>query len=468
LSSNHPSSGNQSKLTNKPSTARKVNFGYTRQIVFLAIPAIVAAQIDNLVGLIDIFMVGKLGAEAVSAVGISRVIIMVISIMMISVSTGAFAMVAQFIGARSPVEASATAKQSITLMIILSVVMSSVGIFSARWSLQALSLAPEVVELATPYLQVFYGGMVFMAVNYCVTNFFYAAGDMRTPLVINSVISVVKIGASYLLIFGELGFPALGVTGAAVGTILGRLCGVILGLSILYSGRFRVTLLRETSYWLDRALARRILRIGIPSALQGLFRNGSGVVFVKLVALTDASTAALAAFSIGNQVERVLRRTSLAFGTAATCMVGQSIGEGKLDIAESKGITTIIIASGSMILMSMGIALMGHSLMEIFTDVDAVIRIGIVYIYAMAIAEPFMSLAAVSVGGLRGAGETRSALYYTIICQWFIRLPVGYLLAFPLGFGINGLWASLVVFSVLQGLLSFRRFLSGAWKKIQV
>ena len=400
--------------------------------------------------------------------GISRVIAMVITIMMISVTTGTFAMVAQSIGAGSLRQASAAAKQSFTLVGLISIGLSLFGVLVARLSLQALSPDPAIVALGTPYLQVFFAGLVFMTLNFAITSCLHGAGDTRTPLYISLVISAIKILASYLLIFGLWGLPALGVTGAAVGTVIGRLGGVVIGLAALYSGRFKVKLLPGTSYLPEPDLARRILRIGIPSALQGLFRNGSNLVFVKLVALTAASTTAVAAFSIGNQLERVLRRSSLAFGTAATALVGQSLGARQPEEAEQRGWTTILVAMATMVAVGLPVALLARPIMGLFTTAPDVIQIGVIYLYAMVLAEPFMCLAITAGGGLRGAGDTRPGLYYTLIAQWLIRLPAGYLLAFHLGWDINGLWAALVVFSALQGFLTVRKFKKGEWKERRI
>ena len=413
-------------------------------------------------------MVGRLGPEAISAVGISRVIAMVITIMMISVTTGTFAMVAQSIGAGSLRQASAAAKQSFTLVGLISIGLSLFGVLVARLSLQALSPDPAIVALGTPYLQVFFAGLVFMTLNFAITSCLHGAGDTRTPLYISLVISAIKILASYLLIFGLWGLPALGVTGAALGTIIGRFCGVLIGLAALYSGRFKVKLLPGTSYLPDPDLARRILRIGIPSALRRLFRNGSNLVFVKLVALTAASTTAVAAFSIGNQLERVLRRSSLAFGTAATALVGQSLGASQPEEAEQRGWTTMLVATATMVAVGIPVALLARPIMGLFTTAPDVIQIGVIYLYAMVLSEPFMCLAITAGGGLRGAGDTRPGLYYTLIAQWLIRLPVGYLLAFHLGWDIHGLWAALVVFSALQGFLTVWKFKKGEWKERRI
>ena len=198
--------------------------------------------------------------------------------------------------------------------------------------------------------------------------------------------------------------------------------------------------------------------------MQGLFRNGSGVVFVKLVALTLQPAVAVAAYSIGNQVERIMRRTSLSFGTAATTLVGQQLGAGDSDGAERSGWTSILIGSVSIALFGAPLAFFAEDIMRLFTRDLEIIRAGTIYIWAILLAEPLQCIAITAGGGLRGAGDTKPALYYTVIAQWLVRLPVGYTLAFGLGYDIEGLWVSLVAFSSLQGWLTLRKFAQSKWK----
>lgn len=409
-------------------------------------------------------MVSHLGPEAISAVGTARALAMVITIAMLVITTGTFALVAQASGGGDPRSASAAVKQSFTLITALGIGLSLFGIATARIGLEALSLSPQVIDLGVPFLQIYCLSMLFSPLSFTVTTALHGAGDTRTPLLLNIGVSLIKIVSSYLLIYGHWGLPALGISGAAWSMVISRLCAATAGLAILYSGRFAIKLLPDTSYRPDFDLARRIVRIGFPSALQGLFRNSSGVVFIKLVALTTASTTAVAAFSIGNQVERILRHTSLAFGTASTTLTGQSLGAGQTEHAEQSGWTTSLVGVATLVVLGLPIIFFAGPIMEAFTDDPHIVRIGTAYLIAVALAEPFMCLAVASGGGLRGAGDTRPGFYYTAISQWLVRLPVGYLLAFTLGFDTNGLWASVIIFCVVQGFLTMRKFAKGEWK----
>jgi putative MATE family efflux protein len=416
----------------------------------------------------DLYMVSHLGTEAISAVGISRTITNVVVIAMIAVTTGAFTMVAQSIGAGDHVQASSTAKQSFALVGLVSVGLSAVGIAITPIALLFLSPDAQVANLGIPYLWVFFAGLIFMTLNYGIHSCLMGAGDTRTPLYLNLFISAVKLLVSYLLIYGVWGLPKLDIVGAAAGTVAGRIAGLIAGFWVLYSGRYKLTLLPGTSYWPEPDRARRILRIGIPSALQGVFHNSSGLVFLKLLALTQSGTAAVAAFAIGNNMEGILRRSSLSFGTSATTLVGQRIGSGDLAAAERYGWTTLVLGAISIALLGAPIALFAPQIIAVFTDDSLVIAIGVVYLYALVLAEPFMCCAITAGGSLRGAGDTRPALYYTIVAQWLLRLPISYLLAFTLGFDTNGLWAGLIIFSLAQGLLTVRKFKQGHWKTMKI
>jgi putative MATE family efflux protein len=449
-------------------TSRKVDFTLTSQILGLTIPVALTRQLDNLVGMADIFMVGKLGPEAISAVGIARTITGVVFVTVIAVTTGTFTLVAQAIGAKDMKSASSTAKQSFVLLFFISLLLSGLGITVLPFLLRALSLPPDVIALCTVYLNIFFLGSPFMVLGFAITTCLQAAGDTRTPFYISLISSIVKVTMGYLLIFGIWGLPEMGVAGAATGGIIGRSVSMVIGFSLLYSGKLAVRLVPGTSYRPEAKLTWRIFRIGIPAAFQGLLRNGSSVAYIKLVAMTTASTAAIAAYSIGSQLERVLHTITLAFGTAATTLVGQSLGAGKIDEADSRGWTTLVLSVIAVSAIGFPFLFFTHTLMGIFTQNSNVIRIGTLFLIMMVLSEPFLCVAQVSGGSLRGAGDTMPPLYYTLIAQWIIRLPGAYILAFTLGYDIEGIWYSLVVFSAIQGFLTVRKFAQGHWKTRRV
>jgi putative MATE family efflux protein len=282
------------------------------------------------------------------------------------------------------------------------------------------------------------------------------------------LVNLINVVCNYLFIFGVGFLPKMGVAGAALSAITARFVGVSLGIWALYSGKFKVALVKGTSYKPDWGIMKRILNIGVPSGIQGIFRNSSSVAFTKIIAMTASATSGVAALSIGFQIERLTRTMSLAFAVVATTLVGQSLGAGNQEEAEKRGWTTgglIVAITGALSLM---FVLFPREIIRIFSGSEEVTSLGVSYLIAAAVAEPFTALSIVMAGGLRGAGETKYPLYYTIIAQWLIRLPLAYIIAFPLGFGAKGAWWALAISSVIQGLLTANKFREGDWKKREV
>lgn len=203
----------------------KIDFSLTPRIFKLAIPVIATSQMDNVVGIATIYMVGKLGPTAISTVGISWQIIVVIMVSMMAITTGTFALVAQAIGAGSARDASATTKQAVTLMSLLSVGISLFGIAATPTMLAFLSVPPNVVDLAKPYLQVFFASLVLMALTYTQMTCFHAAGD-TVPALIYTLVSqwLIRLPVAYILAF-PLGYDTTGLWIALV--IFSALQGIL-------------------------------------------------------------------------------------------------------------------------------------------------------------------------------------------------------------------------------------------------
>lgn len=447
---------------------RKVDFSLTRKILGMTLPVAMGGQIETAVGMVQLLLIGMLGPVALSAVGIAQAFTRILFTAMMSISRGALTMVAQAIGADSMREASAATKQAFTLLFAFSIAFGAGSMMLSPFLIPALTSDPEVAALGTPYLQVFFLGVPFMTLNRAIASCLQGAGDTRTPFFLSLVSSGIQIAMAYALIFGHWGFPELGVVGAAVGGFMGRCAATLIGFACLYSGRFALALLPDTSYRFNWDVARRILKIGVPSGLQGIFRNGSGLVYIRLIAMSALSTTAVAAYAIGSQMEHILRRTGLSFGTVATAFVGQHLGAKDPAGAERHGWTILVISVVANIVLSLPAALFAGFFMSIFTDAHAVISTGVIYLYAMVIAEPFLCAANTSSGSLRGAGDTMPPLYYTLIAQWIVRLPVAYVLGFTLGFDIHGIWAALIIYSTVQGVLTVRKFAQGQWKTREI
>ena len=440
----------------------------------LAYPVVLANLLQASVGIVDIWMVSRLGTEATAAVGMSRQLISVLLISTAGMAVGTRTMVAQFTGAGRADMVSRVAAQSMLLMMLLSLAVSLVGVLLAPSVLQLVGADSEMIALAAPYTQLFLALCIFMIFNFTFNAMLQGAGDTRTPLMIMVVINVVHVLFNYLLIYGKGPFPQMGVTGAALGTMGSRLLGTAIGIGVLFSGRFAVKLSRETTFRPDWSLVWRVLRIGLPVAGQNVVRTVANLGFLWVV--TNAAAAGLgrqanvAAYSVGFQSEAFSFMPALALAIVATTLVGQAQGARDSTEAERRGWMTGLVGVVAMSTVGAILFVFAPQIIAVFNEArdPLVTAAGVAYLRINAFAEPFLALAIVMRGALDGAGDTKPPLYYTILTQWVIRLPLSYALVMMMGVGIDGAWYAMAFSTVIQGILTANRFRTNKWKLIRV
>ena len=439
-----------------------------RHVWAIAWPVVVASLIDATEGLVDIYFVGFLGPAAISAIGMSRQIVFIVMVMAISITGGTRTLVAQYYGAGRHGDVSRTGQQAILMGTYMALGLAAVSIVLTRPALVLLGAPEEVLTHGMLFLRLYFAGMIFMILNYVMSAIFGGVGDTRTPLKISVIVIIVKCVTSYAFIFGAWVVPALGVAGAAVGMIISRLAGCVIGLAILVRGNGQVRLSRNWRFKPDRNIMSRMLDIGLPSGASGFFRNGARVLLYRVISGVSRPTAAIAALTVGFQIRLFAIMPALAFSVAANSLVGQRLGGRQIRSAEQYGGQTILLC---MIVIGAGSALIwifAQGIASVFTTDETVLGISSVMLRFFAIAQIFSALSIVASGVLAGGGETRPSLYYTLFSQWGIMLVFSYVLAFPLGLDVTGIWIAWLAAAVLQGLLTLRRFFKGTWKRAVV
>jgi len=438
----------------------------------LAWPTVVYSVLDSLLGLADIYMVGKLkdiGTEAMAAVGFAQQVLMLVSVGALAVSTGTITLVAQAMGAKDRKVAGRVAGQSLLSMCALGSVVAVPGVLLSRWFLELMGAGGVVLQEGSAYLKLLLGASPLMMINFALAATFRGSGDTMTPLKIALTFNGVNVLGNWLFIFGVGPFPRLGVAGAAVGTIIGRSVGAAVGVTILLRGHHRVHCrFGGSAGWVDLPLVRRMLNVGLPAAAQGLFRNGARVLFFTVVAGSVFHAAAAAALTVGQRVILITQMPSLAFQVAAAALVGQSIGAKDWKQAEGYGWETVKLCGVIMAAMAAVQWLASTVIMSIFTKDEQVVALGVTVLRYFAVAQIFSSIAITSAGGLVGAGDTRPALYYTILGQWVVMLPLAWLLMRVGGLDPQGAWLAWTAAQVVQMVLTLQRFRSGKWKEVRV
>jgi putative MATE family efflux protein len=438
----------------------------SRVVWQLAWPSVLTMMLQFVNGLVDMFFVGRLGPAAQAAVGMGGQVGMLLMAASMAVTTGATAIVARYVGAGDRAEAAQAAQQAVVLAVVMSLALGAPLWALRRPILTAMGAAPDVLGPGSLYLTVMLAGITPAFVLFTLIAIFQGLGDMRTPLAIMVVVNGLTILGDIVLIQGWGPIPALGVAGAALAAAGARLLGA--GLAAYWLTR--TGLWHETvSRWApNRAWFARLLRIGNPAALQALLRGLGATSYVSVLAHTPQGTAAIAAYFIGVRAEGLGYMPGVAYGRAATTLVGQSLGAGRPDRAERSGWICTWQALAIMLVMSVLFYVLAPTVSRWFSRDAAVIDLATSYLRVNAIGEPFLAFAIVLGGALQGAGDTRVQAVVSVLMMWVLRLPATYWLCLSMGYGAVAAWWTMAGTTVVQGLLIALWWRLGNWKSIEV
>ena len=437
-----------------------------RQTVWtLAWPVIISYLSESMVGLVDTLMVGRLGANAVAAVGVGAQIFSTVNIVVMAVGTGTLALVARHVGAREPREAQRILGQSILAAVALALCAITPVLLWPRPFLRLFNVTPEVVDLAAAFARRLLLGVPGIGVVFVVAAGLRGAGDTRTPLLVGLIINAVNVAGNFILIFGRLGFPPLGLIGSGLASAIATTTGALVALVLVTRGGLRLRVGR-IDLRPDRAAIRRVLRIGMPAAgEQVLMQIG---FFLYLTFAAAYGTHAMAAYFIGVRILAVSFLPGLGFAAAASALVGQNLGAGNPAQAERAAWVATWMCVSLMSVTGVIAFVFATSIARGFVDDPAVVSGTVWFIYMLALAQPLMAMDYVFGGALRGAGDTRFPLLAMIIAFYGCRLGFAWVVTHWWHLSLPWLWAALIGDYVARAALKGWRFRSGAWKTAQL
>ncbi|MEM7118959.1 MAG: MATE family efflux transporter [Chloroflexota bacterium] len=442
-----------------------------RKIFKLALPVMLTNLLQSLVGVIDTFMIGRLGELEIAAAGMSNLVRILFLIMVLAVSAGSMSLIAQAKGARDPKRMSLVARQSVSAGLLLSLVLMVLGLLLAQPILQFTNSGgdPRAIELGTAFLQIIFLGMPFLVLNIVFNRLMQGAGDTVTPLWITTGINFLNILFNYAFIFGFAFIPAYGLVGAAMGTVLSRALGVGLAFLVVLSGR-NIISFGKGSYLPDWQMFRDIFGIGLPSGIQGIFRNGGRLLVMSIVTSTTAGSIGAAALTIGISVESIAFMPVLGINVAATNLVGEALGKWQVAQARRRGSFAIYLGVAVMAILLFPLVLFAPQIVRLFSPEasETLIEAGTTY---LRISTPFLlgtAVAMVGNGALRGAGDTTPGMYSTMLTRGALSVVLAWVFAFPLGMDLLGVWIGLAIGLLLDGVYLGWRWRSNVWEQVAI
>jgi len=458
---------NKKTTKNKNNSAVIDDSTSTKKVIFnLAWPVIAEQSLATVTHIVDMMMVGRLGAAAVTAIGLTMQPVFFTMAFASALSVGTTALVSRFIGSEENEKASLVLQQSVIISVVFSSVLALIFYFFIPDILNIMGAKNEVIRLGSGYLRVMTPGFVFMIMAFIVTAALRGAGETRIPMQVNIVINILNVILNYLLIFGKYGFPELGVNGAALATTISRSFGGLVLLWITFSSYTVIKMKTKNFFSLNIDLLKRILRVGIPTAMEESVRRLAQLLFVRIIA--SLGTTAFAAHQIAINAESISYMPGFGIAVAATTIVGQNLGADNADGAEKGSFEAWKIGSMMMGFMALIFFIFPEQLISLYTDNPEIISRGAVNLRIIAFSQIPMGTHFIFAGSLRGAGDTKAVFYSTALSSWIFRLLLGYILVHPLGLGLTGGWIAMVIDWLVRGSYVFYRFKKGEWKTIEV
>ena len=343
-----------------------------RHLLRLSGPIILSYMLQEAFNIVDMIFVGRLGAGAIAAVGVSGNLIRLIGVFSLGISTGAGIMVAQYLGARNLAQAEHIAMQSILLAVFFSIGVTLVGYPLAEQGLLAVRMVdPEVLRLGTTYMHIILVGISTMFVSMTLGSIFRAGGDTITPMVVLIFATLINIVLDPLLIFGLWGFPKLGVAGSAYATLIGRGASVIILFYLCWNGRAPVSF-RSVRYQVDLVEMLDILRLGVYSSMQGFWRHISRLGFLWVIG--PYGKTVVAAYTICMRLRILVMNPGFGIANAVVPLVGQNLGANQVERAERSTRVANLLGAAIMTVIGAVFFLFPQTFIRIFTPETDVIE----------------------------------------------------------------------------------------------
>jgi len=432
-----------------------------QKVLRLSIPAAVNSLLDMLQVITDLVMVGRLSAFAVAAVGLGLQSLMFVFAILTLLHVGTSALLSRFVGAKRFKRASIGLSTLLRFAFFLSMPAMAAWYFFASHIYVWFGTAPEVAALGEQYVQMLTWMMPFIFMKLVFVSALNAAGDTRTPMRVKLFSILLNILLNYLLIFGTFGFPALGVLGAAVATVIVNLLeGMVYAL--LY-------LRRHTPYnpvwYYSRSLLKRALKVGLPASIERALTFGSFMLFTMII--VHYGTAALAGYQVGLRVEGLAFMPGIGFTIAAMALMGQGLGAKRPEQAKEDVLLVLKYTVAFMFFLSFFMIAVPEKIVWLFTNDAQTVEAASLYLRIVGFSQIPLAFNFVLSGALRGAGDTRRTLKINLISLWCVRIVPAFLLSYYFH-AILLVYLAMIADTFVKAVWLWITFRKGAWQKIRV
>jgi putative MATE family efflux protein len=436
-----------------------------RAILLLAVPMVLEMVLESLFAVVDVFWVGRLGANAVATVGLTESMLTLVFSVAMGLSLSTTAMVARRIGEKDPEGAAVAGVQAIALGLFISLAIGGPCFLFAPKLLRMMGASPEIVATGSGYTRICLGGCFAVVLLFLNNAIFRGAGDAAIAMRLLWVSNIINLVLDPCLIFGWGPFPRLGVTGAAVATLTGRSIGVLYQFYRLMRGTERLRIL-ASQIRLQLDVMLRLIRVSLTGILQFAIAHSSWIGLVRIVSIFGA--AALAGYTIAIRVVIFVILPSWGLSNAAATLVGQNLGAGHPERAEKAVWRTGLYNMIFLGLVGVVFIFFAEPIVRLFTQDPEVVPLGAACLRIVSYGNLGYAYFMVMMQAFNGAGDTITPTIVNFFGFWLFEIPLAYWLAIPLHMRSNGVFFSIAIAESSMAAASAILFKQGRWKKQKI
>ncbi len=427
-------------------------------IVGLSIPSMLAQISTVMMFFIDASMVGHLGAEASASIGLIESTTWLVGSLLSAAATGFSVQVAHFIGANDFVKARQVFRHALICGLAFSVFLSLIGVGIHSHLPYWLGGGADIASASSGYFLIYSLVLPFVYLYHTSEMMLKSAGNMHTPSVMAVLVCICDVIFNYIFIY----ICKLGVVGAAMGTALAYIC-ISLPNLYLSACKNRMLNLRQDHvrfHWV-KEYVQRACKISIPIAIQNILMSGAQIVSTMIVA--PLGNIAIAAHSFAITAESLCYMPGYGIGDAATTLVGQTHGAGRIDLCKNFAYMTVGLGMLVMALMGVIMYVFAPEMIGVLSPVEAIRQLGTTCLRIEAFAEPFFAASIVTYCVCVGAGDTFKPAAINLVTMWLVRLTLAYGLS--KSYGLEGVWIAMATELTFRGVLFLIRLFRGSWMK---
>ena len=436
-----------------------------RAILLLAIPMVLEMVLESLFAVVDVFWVGRLGADAVATVGLTESLLSLVFAVGLGLSLSTTAMVARRIGEKDPNGAAVAGVQAIVIGLAVSLAIGLPCFFYAPRLLQLMGASPQVIAVGSSYARIALGGSGAILMLFLNNAIFRGAGDAAIAMRLLWVSNIINLVLDPCLIFGWGPFPKLGVTGAALATFTGRSIGVGYQFYRLLRGSERIRILRQ-HIRINLSVLLRLVRVSLTGILQFAIAHTSWIGLVRIVSIFGS--AALAGYTIAIRIVIFVILPSWGLSNAAATLVGQNLGAKQPQRAE-----TSVWRTGFYNMIFLGtigviFVVFAEPIVRLFTHDPQVVPLAASCLRIISYGNIGYAYGMVMLQAFNGAGDTITPTIVNFFGFWLLEIPLAWFLAIPMRMQAKGAYFSIVVAEAAIAAVSIVLFKRGYWKQQKI